>query len=355
MKKITFDLSFLDEENNDKNSRPSYLIISNSNKNKLNQTFIWFVRIVIGITIVLFFSWHIYQDWKTEKIEKLTQLALQYKEEKNQDLINIIAKLATLKHQHTTVITQQLNDLFNKKRDLNIQQLVKTSIENETIDDNFERSFLKCLDVYFDGDKKSYLELYNAEFSRQKENTLHKVVSMWISSPIIFELNKKKYVKTLFNGNVKQFNEELDSILGYKHFTLVEQSLPQSGVIKNYADTEAIAPFKITTRKYSDKTGDNYYIKLIDAKTQKLAITIFVQAGDTIELDIPLGIYQIRYASGKKWYGEQDFFGHFTSYNESEELLDFVVEGNRIKGHSIVLYKVANGNFETHSINAENF
>lgn len=343
MKKIDFDLSFLDETDNSDNCYQSPTPGTNSSVLK------WGLFIVFITSVVV---WNIYSEWKVEKINSLTQLALQYKETKNPNLNNVISELSSLNHQDINITTRSINDIFDKKRKQHIQALVKTNIEDNVIDENL---FLKCLEIYFDGNGKAFLEAYDAEFSHQKESIIQKILSIWKNNPSAFESIKNKYINSLFNGNIKEFNEVLDQKLGFKNFTLVEQKLPKNGIVANYTGKIAIAPFKIITSKYSSQTADNYYIKLIDAVSEQLAVTIFVQSGSTVEVNVPLGSYKIRYAVGEKWYGEKELFGHFTSYNKSEEVLDFIDKGDYIQGHSLVLYKVANGNFSTQPMNAKDF
>lgn len=346
MKKINFDMSFLDETSNSKNFNKS----RQSSTPSIDRSIVKWILIIVFIISVI--AWNMYEDWKMEKINSLTQLALQYKETKNPSLSNVIKELSSLNHQNINITTKHIDDIFDKKRKQYIQALVKTNIEDDIIDENL---FSKCLEIYFDGNEEAFNEAYVAEFFRQKASTIKELLSIWEDDPSAFVRVKDKYIKSLFNGNVEEFNEALDQALGFKNFTLVEQELPKNGIITNYTGKKAIAPFRIITSKYSSPTVDNYYIKLIDAKSEQLAVTIFVQSGSTIEVNVPIGTYKIRYAVGEKWYGEKELFGHFTSYNKSEELLDFIDKGYYVQGHSLVLYKVANGNFSTQPMNAKDF
>ena len=146
------------------------------------------------------------------------------------------------------------------------------------------------------------------------------------------------------------FNNAIENVLGYKELSLHPLDLPKSGVLHNYTGREAIAPFEIKTQP-----GENYYIKLVDAISGKTKIVIFLRGGETKKMEIPLGSYKIKRASGETWYGEKYLFGHNTTYTTSDEWLNFKISGPYVEGHTLTLYKVANGNFSTKSIKAEDF
>ena len=148
--------------------------------------------------------------------------------------------------------------------------------------------------------------------------------------------------------------------MGYKNFTLVEQKLPKNGIIKNYTHRKPIAPLKIITPnyqfpRYGTIHNENFYIKLIDSTSGRLAVTIFVRPGSSFEIAVPTGVYEMRYASGKTWYGEKDLFGPETSYNKSDNLLSFLDKGYYLQGQSLTLYKTPNGNLSTQEIDASDF
>ena len=88
-------------------------------------------------------------------------------------------------------------------------------------------------------------------------------------------------------------------------------------------------------------------------------MTIFVQAGAITETKAPLGNYEVRYAAGEKWYGDDHLFGPGTAYSKADQNFRFYEEptadGYMINGCSITLYKVLNGNLSTSTINASQF
>lgn len=126
--------------------------------------------------------------------------------------------------------------------------------------------------------------------------------------------------------------------------------MPQNGLIKKYTKKHSIAPFKIKASQ-----GNNYYVKLINTKTEKVDICLFVRKGSTMSVKVPTGTYKMRYATGSYWYGLKYLFGINTAYYKSDDILEFVKQGNKIAGYTITLYEVPNGNFHTDSINANEF
>lgn len=99
-------------------------------------------------------------------------------------------------------------------------------------------------------------------------------------------------------------------------------------------------------------TGDEYYyIKVIDIDTNEIAQSVFMHPNTTVEIPVPLGIYTIRYACGKTWYGYENLFGHSGSY----AICDDVFEFTETVGWTITLYPVVDGNMETEYIDFEDF
>lgn len=55
--------------------------------------------------------------------------------------------------------------------------------------------------------------------------------------------------------------------------------------------------------KYKTSYGANYLVKLKDAYNKETIMTIFIIGGNEITVNVPLGSFEITYASGNKWYG----------------------------------------------------
>ncbi|WP_373089743.1 hypothetical protein [Sneathiella sp.] len=118
------------------------------------------------------------------------------------------------------------------------------------------------------------------------------------------------------------------------------------GVVWNRTGRESIAPFSLRT-----SSGSNYFIKLVDARTGADAVAFMVKGGQYFEVDVPVGDYKMRYATGTIWYGEDLLFGsESTNYYQADAVMDFYIEGNQVSGHEVELILQANGNLRTDKI-----
>ncbi|MEN6328645.1 MAG: hypothetical protein ABFD18_20860, partial [Syntrophomonas sp.] len=115
--------------------------------------------------------------------------------------------------------------------------------------------------------------------------------------------------------------------------------LPPNAETCYYKNTQAIAPFSIHT-----EPDVNYFVKLVDIDTGNTALTVFVRGGQTVDIKVPLGTYEFRYATGKNWYGEDHLFGSGTTYMRAEKRLSFYRNGQQIMGHTVKLIKQIDGN-----------
>jgi hypothetical protein len=133
-------------------------------------------------------------------------------------------------------------------------------------------------------------------------------------------------------------------------FNEPEKPLPYNGMTKNYTYEECIAPLKIVT-----KSDMHYYVKIVDWYTDRLVQTIFVRAGRSVETQVPLGSYKIKYAVGATWYGEIHRFGPETAYSEADDRFDFEIIDNHVSGYTIELFLQRDGNLQTRRISANEF
>lgn len=129
------------------------------------------------------------------------------------------------------------------------------------------------------------------------------------------------------------------------------EPLPKNGAARQYFTEEAIAPLKIVTKE----SGQHYFVKIVDWYSGELVLTIFIRSGQSVNVDLPLGSYKIKYATGKQWYGKTYLFGHETTYNEADKKLDFEVRGSQVLGYTIELFLQRHGNLITKKISAAQF
>lgn len=133
-------------------------------------------------------------------------------------------------------------------------------------------------------------------------------------------------------------------------FTAPEQLLPYNGKVIKFTQLEAIAPFEIKS-----STGSHYLVKLADAYSDSDVLTVFVHGGSTVQIDVPLGTYIVKYAAGTKWYGYKHLFGPETSYSKADKTFRFERNGYQVTGYTITLYTVLHGNLQTLAIRPEDF
>ncbi len=112
----------------------------------------------------------------------------------------------------------------------------------------------------------------------------------------------------------------------------------------------SLAPLSIATRGNS-----NYYIKLVDSVAGTTAGTFFIRSGDSLEVEVPLGTFEIRYAAGTTWYGENQLFGLETVYSRADENFSFRRTPDGYSGYTIELFLQPNGNMRTERLQAEDF
>jgi hypothetical protein len=111
-----------------------------------------------------------------------------------------------------------------------------------------------------------------------------------------------------------------------------------------------VAPLEIVTRGTS-----NYYIKLVNADTGITELFLYISGGERLEVLMPLGTYELKYASGDYWYGEELLFGPRTAFSRADAPFTFTNDGYQYAGYTVELYMQANGNLDVDSISAAEF
>lgn len=153
--------------------------------------------------------------------------------------------------------------------------------------------------------------------------------------------------------------------------------MPQSGAIKPAIESDrALGQLRLfsnppTSADHSSignrcpggallKNNDSYFIKVVDWKSNQTIATAFVRSGEKAILNLPLGTYKLRYATGETWYGEQHYFGTKTQYGEMTNAItplplqfQFNSDGN---GWDLGLYLCNSlSNVSTKEINSKDF
>lgn len=139
-----------------------------------------------------------------------------------------------------------------------------------------------------------------------------------------------------------------------KLFTEAVQKLPENGAYRrhwSHYEGEVLAPLRISTAGGSP----NHFVKVVEWDTGAPILTVFIRSGQTVQVQVPLGSYRLKYAAGSEWYGERHLFGPDTSYARAESRFDFTVERNQVSGFRVELIKQVGGNLKTANIRPEDF
>lgn len=99
------------------------------------------------------------------------------------------------------------------------------------------------------------------------------------------------------------------------------------------------------------KGDDAYYIYLKALHTSLDTMEFMIKPGSSVELDVPVGRYEIYYATGKTWYGVDQKFGPETAYYKCDGTFQFT----ETSGWALELYEQVGGNLDTDKISANDF
>lgn len=116
-----------------------------------------------------------------------------------------------------------------------------------------------------------------------------------------------------------------------------------NGKIVQSPRSEALAPLGVTT-----PTGENCYVYLSSLDgTPSNNMGFYVAADRFAEVSVPLGLYEIYYATGETWYGPDELFGEDTRRYKCEGTFDFYSDGEYYQGWTLELYLQENGNMDS--------
>lgn len=70
-------------------------------------------------------------------------------------------------------------------------------------------------------------------------------------------------------------------------------------------------------------SGDNYVVRLYDLGTTNPVQTVYVRAGDQVDVRVPVGSYTVRFAAGHDWRGVDHLFGSTGRVWEADSPMTF--------------------------------
>ena len=97
---------------------------------------------------------------------------------------------------------------------------------------------------------------------------------------------------------------------------------------------------------YPQVGSPNYYLKLVDWHTHRPLLVFFVRSGERTTVEVPVGLYELRYAAGEKWYGEEYLFDPATTYRGVEDSFSFTHNADRVLGFTVELIKQSGGDLK---------
>lgn len=185
---------------------------------------------------------------------------------------------------------------------------------------------------------------YSGVLSKDEFDALHSAAGWYedeVESDYRGSLNypreRQRVVVQLHDG-LKTLREEL------------RRATPSTGTYWNIAQERTVAPLEVITRGRA-----NYYVKLVDARSGRDTFAVFVRGGESVETKVPLGTYELRYATGRNWFGPQYLFGSNTSYHRANQTFAFRQNQFEVSGYTVELFFQTDGNLQTQEIDRRSF
>jgi hypothetical protein len=130
----------------------------------------------------------------------------------------------------------------------------------------------------------------------------------------------------------------------------VAQALPPDGEVRMFTTAQRRAPLGLDAAP-----GQHSVVKLVEASTRATVMTIFVRGGTQVRIDVPVGGYEIRFATGSTWYGYDHLFGRETTFHKVDKLFDFRDGESALHGFRVTLYPVPGGQLRISTIGRPQF
>jgi len=163
--------------------------------------------------------------------------------------------------------------------------------------------------------------------------------------------------QTIRPGDVAAFLESQKAPPASPVFSAPPLTMPATGKLHalwRANPSLVLAPLRVKTAAGSP----NYYVKIVDwaeRETHGARLVFFVRSGQTVDVGVPIGTYELRYAAGETWYGEEYLFGPETVYRRTDEQFVFCVDGDRVLGFTVELIKQIDGNLKETPIRPADF
>jgi hypothetical protein len=123
---------------------------------------------------------------------------------------------------------------------------------------------------------------------------------------------------------------------------------PVSGELRTFATRNRVANMTVKTT-----TGSDYLVRFYD--DGQMILSVYIRGGRTESFKVPLGTFELKFASGTQWHGYWDLFGPDTSYMKADDTFTFRRGDGWISTCTVTLYAVPGGNLGLSSIPPNEF
>lgn len=158
------------------------------------------------------------------------------------------------------------------------------------------------------------------------------------NSPTISSEKSEDHITEPKNGYVFQEIPDCDYLA-----PLSIETVGSSGYYFVLDPIALYSPSEFISSEYAKIIAMNSYIRL------------YIHGGSSIDIDVPLGEYEIFYATGDSWLGEDELFGPDTRYYKCDDTFLFEETQSGYNGWTVSLAPVANGNLDTELIDSDSF
>ncbi len=148
------------------------------------------------------------------------------------------------------------------------------------------------------------------------------------------------------NERAEYLKTQLNTVVTPPTPMIEPQPLPETGAT-NKPNLHGNSPLQIKTN-----AGSHYWVKIVNSYNEKDELaSFFIRGGETLDVNLPMGSYVVKYAYGDTWYGRDYLFGEDTGYSKADEVLEFY----HGQGYVIELIQQLNGNLHTTAIDESQF
>lgn len=246
--------------------------------------------------------------------------------------------------------TKKHNNKFGFKKKLGYDEINSLNSSKEMLT-NFINSFPKSSKLF---EIKSTNGIFNKRFIYQM--VLLVAFSILVSGGVYRENRQAEETEKVRLENIGIEKAKAAAIAAQEAKALksMEEPLPSNGIFR-ISDENNYNPDRSPPLKINNSPSANTLMKLISVSDGTEVMSIFIRAGQSIVVAVPVDSYKAKIASGQIWYGDSVRFGPTTSYAKLEAVFTFTIKGNQLLGHEVTLTRMRDGNLKQSPITATDF